>query len=139
MAFIQQSDLERYIDPHDLEQIIEGDSCVVTGAIDDGIEFGKEKLRQRYDVDFEYDQIGTARKRQLLKQTIAVVLYYICERIPTDVLPENRTISFEHAVEWFDQCASGKIMPDMKTLDDENQVGLAIRYGQGSPQNNNHY
>jgi len=139
MAFIDQNDLERYIDPADLTQIVDGDPFVIPGAIDDGIEFAKEKLRQRYDVEFEFSQTGVDRKRQLLKQTVAVVLYYICERIPTDVLPENRTISFEHAVEWFDQCASGKIMPDMKTLDDENQVGLAIRYGQGSPQNNNHY
>ena len=139
MAFIQQNDLERYIDPEDLNQIIQEDSCIVTGAISDSIEFGKEKLRQRYDVDFEYLQTGTERKRQLLKQTIAVCLYYICERLPTDILPENRTISFDHACDWFKQCASGMIMPDLKTLDDESQIGLSIRYGNSSIKRNNSY
>jgi hypothetical protein len=139
MAFIEQTDLERYILPEDLEQIIEDDATVVPGAIDDGIEYSKEKLRQRYDVEHEFAKTGNDRHRQLLKQTIAVVLFYICERIPTDVLPENREMAFMRADSWLNECASGKRMPDMKTIDDENQVGLAIRYGKTSQSNNNHY
>lgn len=139
MAFIEQSDLERYIDPYDLNQIIQDDATVVPGAIDDGVEYAKEKLRQRFDVEFEFAQELGDRNNQLLKQTIAVVLFYICERLPTDVLPENRENAFIRADEWLSNCGSGKIMPNLQTLDDENQVGLSIRHGSTSTLNNNHY
>jgi hypothetical protein len=139
MAFIEQTDLERYIDPDDLEQIIDDDSTVVPGAIEDGEEFVKEKLRQRYDVDAEMAKSAPNRHRQLLKQTIAVVLFYISERLPTDVMPESRGQAYERAVDWLNECASGKRMASMETIDDENQVGLSIRYGKSSTTNNNHY
>ena len=139
MAFIEQSDLERYIDDDDLEQIIDGDTTVIPGAIEDGEEFVKEQLRQRYDVDFEMAQIGEERNRQLLKQTIAVVLFYISERLPTDVMPENRGQAYERAVDWLRECGSGKRQPSLKSIDEENDAGVSIRYGNSSNANNNHY
>ena len=137
MAFIEQTDLERYIDPDDLTQIVDGDVNVIPGAIADGLEFVKEMLRQRYDVEDEMSKTGTDRNASLLKQSIAVVLFYISERLPTDVMPENRGMAYDRAVDWLKECASGKRMPNLKELEDN--TGVSIRYGNSSTVNNNHY
>lgn len=137
MAFIEQTDLERYIDPDDLIQIVDGDATVVPGAISDGLEFVKEMLRQRYDVEFEMSLTGANRNASLLKQSIAVVLFFVSERLPTDTMPESRGMSYDRAVDWLKQCASGSRMPNLKEL--ENNTGVSIRYGNTSTSKNNHY
>ena len=139
MAFIEQTDLERYIDADDLAQIVDDNTEVIPGAIDDAIEYSKEMLRQRYDVDFEFAQVAPDRHRQLLKQTIAITLFFISERLPTDVLPENRGMAYERAVDWLKQVASGARMPSLKKLDEATNTGASIRYGNSSSSNNNKY
>jgi len=136
MAFIEQSDLENYVTPEDLNQITEGDQTVLDAAIDDAIEHISEKLRQRYDVAVEFAKTAPNRHRTLLKHTIAVSLYFLCERIAFDALPENRVISFKNANEWANECASGKIQPSLQQLA-EPERGISIRYGSASK--NNHY
>ena len=136
MAFIEQTDLEKYVTTEDLNQITEGDQTVIDAAVDDAIEHVSEKLRQRYDMDLEFAKVAPNRHRTLLKHTIAVTLYFLCERIAFDQLPENRVLAYKNANEWADGCAAGKIQPSLQQLA-EPERGVSIRYG--SAAKNNHY
>lgn len=136
MAFIEKSDLENYVTPEDLNQITEGDELIIAAAIDDAIEHISEKLRQRYDVLSEFAKTAPNRHRTLLKHTVAVCLYFLCERIAFDQLPENRVVSFKNANKWADECASGTIQPSLQQLENPER-GISIRYGTADKKN--HY
>jgi phage gp36-like protein len=134
MPYIEQSDLENYVTPEDLQQITDGDASMITAAVDDAIEHLSEKLRQRYDVVTEYNKTEANRHRTLLKHTIAVTLYFLCEKVAFDQLPENRVTSFKHANDWAKDCASGTIQPSLQQIDSPER-GISIRYGKASKNN----
>jgi len=136
MAFIEKTDLEKYMTTTDLEQITGGDDAIITACVDDAMETIRERLQQRYDMDVEFGKTAPNRQRSLLKHTIAVALYYLCERIAFDALPENRVVSYTNAVKWANDGASGTIQLSLEKIADK-QSGTAIRYGHASK--NNHY
>lgn len=136
MAFIEKADLEKYMTTTDLAQITGGDDTIIDTAVDDAIEHITEKLRQRYDMASEFAKTSPNRHRSLLKHTIGVVLYYLCERIAFDALPENRVVAFENANKWANDGASGKIQLSLDKIPDK-ESGTPIRYGHASK--NNHY
>lgn len=137
MAFITQTDLEVYIDQIELDQISNGNTNVIPEAIKDAEEYSAEMLRQRYDMAVEYAKTGDDRNRQLLKNTTAIAIYYINQRIPTNVQPEARAIAYEDAVNWLKEVAAGLRMVDMEQLDAENSKGYAIRWGSKTKSNDN--
>ena len=138
MAFIEQTDLERYVTADDLNQITEGNPAIMGGAINDAMEHVSEYLRQRYDMDVEFAKVAPNRHRSLLKHTIAVTLYFLCERIAFDQLPENRVVAYNNANQWLKDCGSGTIQPDLQKIADK-ESGISIRYGNTSNTKNNHW
>ena len=137
MTFVTQSDIEIYIDPDELAQIVDTNVNVVPEAISDSEEYVAEMLRNRFDIVLEFAKIGTERNRQLLKQTVAIAIFYINERLNTDVLPESREFAYERAVEWLKSVQEGHRQTTLEQLDPENQRGFTIRWGNKSDNSNN--
>ena len=139
MAFIERSDLEIYIEARELDQITEDNPTVIDEAIKDAIEYVAEMLRHRFDTDDEFSKVSPNRHRQLLKQTIAVAIFYINERIPTDVLPESREMAYDRAVEWLKEVQTGRRQTTLTELNAEGKTGYNIVYGSQTKNDTNSY
>lgn len=136
MSFLIKDDLLSYMESEEIEQITDGDDSIIDTVIQDSEEFGAELLRQRYDVPFEYAKTGTDRNSQLLKQLTAIAIFYLSERLPTNILPEARFLAYERAEKWLNDVAKGFRMVNLKQISPETQTGFHIRYGN---KKGNHY
>ena len=129
MAFIDQDDLELYIDSDELAQITDGNVDVIPEAIAEAEEYVAEMLRQRFDMAAEYALVDAARNQTLVKNVVAIALFFINERLPMNILPEARGFAYERAEDWLKQVAKGERMTSLTQLDADNQKGWPIRYG----------
>lgn len=127
--FLTKADLLNYMEQDEIDQITEGNDAIVDEVIKDALEYAAEKLRQRYNIENEYAKTGEDRHRQLLKQTTAISLMYLSERLPTDILPEARELAYDRAVSWLDEAGNGKRMLTLEPRNDEEQEGWALRWG----------
>lgn len=129
MAFIDKTDLTRYVDSSTIDQLTDNDDALVDEAILDAQDRVKEIIQARYDIDAEFAKLTTARNRSLLKHTINIAIYFLFQRLYTNVLPEGRIEAFEQAETWLKDVYSGRVMVDMAKNDEINEEGWPLRWG----------
>lgn len=129
MAFLIKADLLNYIDESTIDQLTDGDDAIVTDAIKDAEERVTEKISQRVDTAAEFAKVDPARNRSLLKHCVNLSIYYLFERLYTDVLPEGRVQAMQTAEAWLDDIAKGNIVVNMDKTDEAAQSGWPIRWG----------
>lgn len=139
MAFINRTDCESAMEPDEIDQIIDGNSTVLDDAIADAEELASEMLRPRFNLDIELAKTGTDRNRQLVKQMVAIAVFYISERLVSNVQPESRLEAFERAEKWLSEVSRGMRQTDLTSIDEEGQVGYRIKWGTGKVKQNNDY
>ena len=137
--FITREDLLVYMEEEELDQIICDKPEVLLEAVEDAKEFAAEMLRHRFDVDSEFDKVDSDRNRQLLKQTIAISLMYLAERLPTSVLPEAREEAYDRAEKWLKDVAEGhrQVTLTPASVEEGNQTGFPIRISSRNSRTNN--
>ena len=129
MAFIDKTDLTRYVDSSTIDQLTDNDDTLVDEAILDAQDRVKEIIQSRYDIDAEFAKLTTARHRSLLKHTINIAIYFLFQRLYTNVLPEGRIEAFEQAETWLKDVYAGRVMVDMTKNDETNEEGWPLRWG----------
>lgn len=129
MAFIDKTDLTRYVDSSTIDQLTDNDDTLVDEAILDAQDRVKEIIQARYDIDAEFAKLTTARNRSLLKHTINIAIYFLFQRLYTNVLPEGRIEAFEQAETWLKDVYAGRVMVDMTKNDETNEEGWPLRWG----------
>jgi len=129
MAFIDKTDLLRYIDESTIDQLTDNTDAYVVEAIKDAEERITEKISPRVDIAAELAKVDPDRNRSLLKHCINLSIYYLFERLYTDVLPEGRTQGMETAETWLEDVYNGKINVSLDKKDEDNQEGWPLRWG----------
>lgn len=129
MAFIVKADLLAYIDESTIDQITDGTDLYVTEAIKDAEERITEKISPRYDMDTELNRAGAARQRSLLKHCINLSIFYLFQRLYTDILPEGRVEARDEAEKWLDDVYNGNLNVSLATNDEPNEQGYPLRWG----------
>jgi phage gp36-like protein len=125
-----KTDLIKYVEESDLDQLTGSDDAIVDEVILDAEEVAREYLRPRYDIDFELSQVDPDRNRSLLKHLTAIAIFFLFERIPTNTQPEARFEAYERGVQWLKDVAKGMVDTKMKEYDSpENEKGYSIRWG----------
>lgn len=127
---VTKTDILNYIDDADLEQITGGDDSIIEFCTRQAETTAREYLQNRFDIDFEFSQTGTDRNESLLKHIIAIALFFMFERLNTNVLPEARASAYDRAVNWLKDTRDQKIQSNLKELTaPENEKGFGIRWG----------
>jgi len=139
MAFLVKSDLLRYIDESTIDQITDNTDTYVDEAIKDAEERITERIGQRVDTAAEFAKTGTDRHRSLLKHCINLSIYYLFERLYTDVLPEGRVQGMEMAETWLGDIAAGNILVNLDKIDEANEAGWPIRWGSDTKKGSQNY
>ena len=129
MAFIDKTDINRYLEDETTDQITDGNDSIVTEAIKDAEDRVREKISPRYDMDTEFSKVGDNRHRSLMKHTINLAIYYLFERLYTNVIPDGRVTAMSEAETWLDEVYEGKLNVTLATNDEEAQEGWPLRWG----------
>lgn len=129
MAFLFKADLVRYIDEVQINQLTDSNDTIVSEAIADAEERINEMIGQIVDTVTEFAKVGALRQRSLLKHAINLTIFYLFERLYTDVLPEGRINGKEMAEAWLDDIAKGNIMVNLAKVNEAKESGWSIRWG----------
>ena len=129
MAFIVKADLLRYIDESTIDQLTDGLDTYVDEAIKDAEGRIREKISPRYNMDTELVKVDPDRNRSLLKHCINLSIFYLFQRLYTDILPEGRVEGKDEAEQWLDDVFKGDLNVDLDTKDEANEQGWPLRWG----------
>jgi len=139
MAFLAKADVQRYLDTRVIDQLTDTDDTIVADAIADAEDRVREKISPRFDLDIEFAKTGPLRNRSLLKCCISLSIYYLYERLNTQVLPEAKVTAFEIAEHWLNEVYEGKLSVNLAKVDETNKTGWPMRWGSYLKKGNQSY
>jgi len=139
MAFLLKADLIRYVDETTIDQLTDDNDTIVDEAIADAEERITERIGQRVDTATEFAKVGAARQRSLLKHCINLSIFYLFERLYTDVLPEGRVTAMQMAEQWLEDIAKGNIIVNLAKVDEANETGWPVRWGSEPKKDSQNY
>ncbi len=86
-------------------------------------------LRPVYDCKAVFSSTGDDRNRLIVMYTADIALYHMIASLPQKMGIEIRKERYERAVEWLEGVQSGKIVPDLPTVsEDDGSVSNSIIY-----------
>lgn len=79
-------------------------------------------LRPVYDCNAIFSAEGDARNRLIVMRTADIALYHLVASMPQKMGIEIRKERYERAIEWLEGVQSGKIIPDLPTVEADDQT-----------------
>lgn len=80
-------------------------------------------LRPVYDCNAIFSAEGDARNRLIVMRTADIALYHLVASLPQKMGMEIRKERYERAIEWLEGVQSGKIIPDLPTVEEDDHTG----------------
>jgi len=82
-----------------LESIDEDEELMLDSAEGEALAIVRDHLGKRYDMNVELNKTGDARNKVVLRWAKVLVLYFIYERIPDEMVPERIVSNYEDVIE----------------------------------------
>lgn len=80
-------------------------------------------LRPAYDCAAIFLAEGEARNRLIVMRTVDIALYHLGASLPQKMGIDIRKERYERAIEWLEGVQSGKIIPDLPLVEEEDPQG----------------
>lgn len=80
-------------------------------------------LRPVYDCNAIFTAEGDARNRLIVMRTADIALYHLGASLPQNMGIEVRKERYERAIKWLEGVQSGKIIPDLPAVENNDQSG----------------
>lgn len=110
--FITKVDYKVHIRTYRLDQILEAqdedEDLILDAAENEAISVISDALAPKYDVNLIFNQSGDNRHKTILRWAKVLVIYYIYERIPDEMVPERVVKNYEHVLERLKYIEQGK-------------------------------
>ncbi len=117
--FIQDEDYKVVIGDAALKVISQVSDTVRANAEEEAIEEISGYLRPKYDCDSVFAAQGDERNHLVIMYTCDIALYHMSAAMPQKMGSEVRKERYERAIKWLEGVQSGKIVPDLPLLLDE--------------------
>ncbi len=129
--FIQDEDYKVVIGDAALKVISQVSDTVRANAEEEAIEEMSGYLRPKYDCSAVFSAVGDERNHLVIIYTCDIALYHMSAAMPQKMGSEIRKERYERAVKWLEGVQSGKIVPDLPLLldDDGELVNGSFSYG----------
>ncbi len=129
--FIQDEDYKVVIGDAALKVISQVSDTVRANAEEEAIEEMSAYLRPKYDCSAVFSAVGDERNHLVIMYTCDIALYHMSAAMPQKMGSEIRKERYERAVKWLEGVQSGKIVPDLPLLldDDGELVNGSFSYG----------
>ncbi len=80
-------------------------------------------LRPVYDCNAIFSAVDDDRNRLIVMRTVDIALYHLVASLPQKMGIEIRKERYERAIEWLEGVQSGKIIPDLPTVEEDEHTG----------------
>ncbi len=129
--FIQDEDYKVVIGDAALKVISQVSDTVRANAEEEAIEEMSGYLRPKYDCSAVFSAVGDERNHLVIMYTCDIALYHMSAAMPQKMGSEIRKERYERAVKWLEGVQSGKIVPDLPLLldNDGELVNGSFSYG----------
>ncbi len=129
-SFIEKSDYNYQLRTYKLDQIIDEDDTVLDDAEEDAIAEVKDYLFQNYNTELIFSQTGSQRSKNVLRWVKNVVIYYIYERVPDELVPERVIKDYDDTIEKLEKISAGDIAADLpRRQTEEGKPKTQFRWG----------
>lgn len=109
--FISKADYKYQIRTYRLDQILEAadedEDLMLDSAEGEAIAMLRKYLDNRYDMNAELSKSGNDRSKVLLRFAKVLVIYFIYERIPDDLVPERVVKNYDEVMKALDKIEEG--------------------------------
>lgn len=119
MMFITDNDYAVVIGEDALKVLSRASAENRANAEAEAIEEISGYLRPVYDCDAIFAAEGDARNRLIVMRTVDIALYHLVASLPQKMGIEIRKERYERAIEWLEGVQSGKIIPDLPVIEEE--------------------
>jgi len=131
-GFISKDDYKYQIRTERLDQILEAtdedEDALLEEAEDEAIAVIRDYLISKYDVDLIFSSSGDSRPKNVLRWAKTLVIYYIYERIPDEMVPERVVKNYDDTLETLENIARGDMNVDLPKLSEQTPP-----FGQSAP------
>lgn len=126
-SFITKDDYKYQIRTYRLDQILEAEDededLILDQAENEALSVLKDSLSPKYDTVTIFAATGTERHKTILRWAKVLVIYFIYERIPDEMVPERVVKNYNYVLERLELIEKGEANLDglpPKTETDEN-------------------
>lgn len=109
--FISKADYKYQIRTYRLDQILEAadedEDLMLDSAEGEAIAMLRKYLDNRYDMNAELSKSGNDRSKVLLRFAKVLVIYFIYERIPDDLVPERVVKNYDEVMKALEKIEDG--------------------------------
>jgi phage gp36-like protein len=134
MSYLSNSDFQKSIKDHRLQQIIDSDLeeevALLAYASDTAESIIRDYLNSRYDVDAIFAKSGNQRDKQVTRWMLMIAIYVIYDRIEDDMVPERVIKNYDDTLKHLVSICDGRVeavLPRKK--DDEDNPKTKFRWG----------
>ena len=121
--FIQEEDYKMVIGESALKVISQATPQNIANAELEAIEEISGYLRPVYDAEAIFSAEGLHRNRLIVMYTADIALYHLSSSQPQRMGSEIRKERYERAIKWLEGVQSGKIIPDLPTVEEDDLTG----------------
>lgn len=126
-AYISKDDYKYMMRTERLDQILEAsdedEEALLNDVENEALAIIRDHLGKRYNMDIEYGKAGTARNKVVLRWAKVLVIYFIYERVPDEMVPERVVKNYDDTLQLLIKIEEGKKDVDgltAKTVTDDN-------------------
>lgn len=109
--FISKDDYKYQIRTTRLDQILEAadedEDVILDSAETEAIGMMRKFLDVKYNMDLELGKSGSARNKVLLRIAKVLVIYYIYERVPDEMVPERVVKNYDEVMQMLEKIEDG--------------------------------
>ncbi len=110
--YISKADYKYQMRAERLDQILEAadedEDLLLDTAEGDAIAIIRDHLGKKYNMDVEFATTGEARNKVVLRWAKVLVIYFIYERIPDEMMPERVKDNYELVIKLLMKVEDGK-------------------------------
>lgn len=138
IAFLTKEDYKYMMRTYRLDQILESEDededAILDSAEDEALGIMTKFLGDKYDMTLELGKTGAARHKVLLRWAKVLVIYYIYERVPDEMVPERVVKNYNEVMEMLEKIEDGEagipgLTPKTEEVDGESQPITRRRWG----------
>lgn len=111
MAYLIKDDYKYMIRTYRLDQILEAEDededAILDSAEEEALGMIDKFLGNKYDMVLEFGKTGASRNKVLIRWAKVLVLYYIYERVPDDMVPERVVKNYDEVMEMLEKVEDG--------------------------------
>jgi hypothetical protein len=137
--FITKDDYRAHIRTYKLGQILEEAGVDEDDILEDAESTSIAVVRDYlvgggYDADAIFATNGNNRPKQVMRWVKCLVLYYIYERVPDDLVPERVVKDYDLTIDTLEKVSDGKMNVDLPSIqvpdgEDGTQAQTKFRWG----------